>query len=384
MSLITDTAKRSVAAAALALLLDASAASSPPVVTVTTWNLEHMMSEAQFEQWRAFCESVDWDDEKAGPNKLPTITYCSAHNGLSFPDRRPQSLPLRTAQAFVRKVDALKERASTLNSDVYAFQEVSDADAVQRILPRGSYRVFATSAAIPQQLAFAVKASLANGASVRVVEELAMPDSAGRPVRPGLELTLTVGSRTIKMLNVHLKASCPRYVIDAPDLSKTKDAGHRRAVEEGCRVLRKQVPILERWVDDRANAGELFMIIGDTNRNVAWEWSQKISARLPGSDSMDAAAPITERTKIGSLLAELNDRSPSGAVLWFARQTLKTDGRRSCHRGIDNFMVGDRLKKALAAEQLRSFGEDYGKDAYGLDRARPSDHCPLTLTVQFR
>lgn len=54
-----------------------------------------------------------------------------------------------------------------------------------------------------------------------------------------------------------------------------------------------------------------------------------------------------------------------------------------CHDSIDNFALSDSLLKAQGVEKnmLTAKGADYGADAYGVDRARPSDHCAVTLAL---
>lgn len=356
---------------------------------VTTWNLEHFMSREAFERWKAFCEPLGWDETRAAPARPSRITYCSAHNGLSFPEGRPQSLALHDWARYEEKVRALRQRATELQSDVFALQEVSDVEALRLLFPDGRYRLYASDADIAQQVAFAVREPLRGTVEVRDIHALAVRDDAGRAVRPALELTLAWGARKLRILNVHLKSSCARYSIDAPELSRARDESHRNAIREGCAILRKQVPYLEHWVEERAAKNDLFILAGDFNRDFGWELKSRLKARLEGSDSTDPQSPITYATRIGALLPELSDRDPPGSFLWLAWPLLKThrhEGRETCHRGIDNFLVGAELASLLAIspQHLRAHGTDYGEAAYGHSRARPSDHCPLTMTLRLR
>lgn len=224
--------------------------------------------------------------------------------------------------------------------------------------------------------------------------------------RPGLELTLNTGDRTLALLNVHLKSSCRNYPVDeppfdtltaracnSPDFDQVEaTAEYRASVARGCVLLRDQVPVIEDWVEAQAKAGNDFMVLGDFNRNFVGELQRGMPARLDGTDARD---PILPGTEIGSMLKEVSDNRPDGTFLYLARQNIDghdrtchtPDGQtykvRTCHEGIDHFLIGERWAEAVTAEpkRLTSTGQDYGDDAYCAAHARPSDHCPVTLEI---
>jgi hypothetical protein len=73
----------------------------PPAnaLTLTTWNLQHMMSESTFDDWAAFCVKHGWDEEKvkaAVPAKPKKLMYCNAHNGILCPTSVKELKPLQT------------------------------------------------------------------------------------------------------------------------------------------------------------------------------------------------------------------------------------------------------------------------------------------------
>jgi exonuclease III len=189
---------------------------------------------------------------------------------------------------------------------------------------------------------------------------------------------------------VHLKASCRSQPISAPTRPGYADDRRWEEIQQGCKVMRKQVPQLEAWVEVQTRKRALYMIVGDWNRDLRRDL--QLPARLTPGES--ATSPITESTQIGSLLKEISDDEPKGAWLGVVkvditarRKTMKAPDQRSydkvCHDAIDNFALSDTLLKALGVdkEQLVATGADYGADAYGVDRARPSDHCPVTLLL---
>ncbi len=388
------------------LFLQTGACGEEAPIRITTWNLEHMMSEDVYTQWREFCaqEAVGWDDTEAKKQgKSPELTYCSAHSGMHWPGNGyREALSLRTRENFQEKVNALKLRAAELDSDIFAFQEVSDAAAIGRILPEDRYTVFFRKMpGIAMQVGYAVKKSLARTAAVRLIEDLAVCDVRDRidlnnpssctedsyRTRPGLELTVTIRGESVTFLNVHLKSSCRSYAVnDLPE-----NAGKR--ARRGCRMLRDQIPVLESWIDSRARNNELFVLLGDFNRDFVREITKKMPARLDGSSSKD---PILAQTKIGSIFKELSDNDPDGADLYFEWQKIngpwkrtctREDGSsykvRSCHRGIDHLLFSKSFVKVFLDNRQRVAGEgsDYGDESYCADRARPSDHCPVSLTV---
>jgi hypothetical protein len=124
-------------------------------LSITTWNLEHMMSEKTFDEWSAFCAKYDWDEVKvkaagASASKPKHLTYCNAHNGRLYPTTVSESLPLHSREAFAKKVATLTKRRAELNSDVFALQEVESETAVRRLFPESEWNVIVTKADIPQ------------------------------------------------------------------------------------------------------------------------------------------------------------------------------------------------------------------------------------------
>jgi hypothetical protein len=114
------------------------------------------------------------------------------------------------------------------------------------------------------------------------------------------------------------------------------------------------------------------------------------------TEGESAKSPIKADTKIGSMMKELSDDEPKGSYLTIAttkitarKKTVRGPDAKSydttCHQGIDNFVLSDSLMKMLGAtkETLTAVGADYGPDAYGVDKAMPSDHCPVTLGLDI-
>ena len=53
-------------------------------MSITTWNMEHMMSSKVFNEWRAYCEPLGWVEPANGVEKPKHLTYCNALNGKTM------------------------------------------------------------------------------------------------------------------------------------------------------------------------------------------------------------------------------------------------------------------------------------------------------------
>ena len=155
--------------------------------------------------------------------------------------------------------------------------------------------------------------------------ELGLPDN---DVRWGADLTLYPGSpREIRLLAVHLKASCNRD----PLTSSRPD----------CQLLQQQVPILEDWIDLRAKNDDAFAVIGDFNRRFDRE--------------RDLARDAHGR--IAAMWPEIDDGEPAGADLTDAGID---HGAVNCGHGasmpIDHLVLGRKLARRMVPRLVSGLG----------------------------
>jgi exonuclease III len=352
--------------------------------------MEHLMSSKVFPEWESYCSKNKWEDPKDTSSKPKHLTYCNALGGKTQ-SGKDESLPLRSLDAYAKKVQALLSARQKISSDLFALQEVGDADAVAEIFPPEEFNIIYFAPQNPedvlaQNIAFAVSKS----GAVKVLKsapynELGITSYQGRKIRPGLELIADVQGTQIAFLNVHLKASC-----------RSKPLGNETQKND-CGDFRKQVPALESWIEKQAIAKREFMILGDWNRTVlasdrppnGQNYDLKYPARMDGHSQ--AKAPLTPQTSVGSLVQEISDYSPEGATLTVVeskvsarkKKVVGEEWDRVCHLGIDHFALSPGLLKRYGTTQMQATGRDYGDNAYGLDKAKPSDHCPLTLDLPF-
>lgn len=377
------------------LLALASALTSVSVsaqVSITTWNMEHMMSSKVFKEWRAYCEPLGWVEPAKGVEKPKHLTYCNALNGKTMSDK-PESLSLHTESDYGKKLQALSSARMALKSDLFALQEIGDEEAVSEVFPPSEFDVYFSKPKSPddtlaQNIAFAVrKAGKVKVLKAEIYDALGIMSFEGRKIRPGLQLIADVDGTEVAFLNLHLKAGC-----------RSEPLGDESRVH-ACGDFRKQVPPLEAWVEAQAKAKRDFIVLGDWNRTLlesdltpqqrkkGTNYDTKHPARIGTKDG--PASPLTPSIKVGSMLSEISDDEPKGASMVVARSEISARKKtvegeewdHVCHLGIDHFALSPSLANRFAKQMLVAKGQDYGDAAYAHDKARPSDHCPSTLVI---
>jgi endonuclease/exonuclease/phosphatase family metal-dependent hydrolase len=235
--------------------------------------------------------------------------------------------------------EAMRDFAETLDADVVAFQEVESIAAVQRVFPAARYDIVIEARTGvrsgpcrgkdglfigPQRTGFAIR----KGQSFRRHPDFTALQVGDGDLRSGVDITLSPrGGKPIRLLSVHLKSGCSTG-----------------SSNEACPVFFSQVPILEGWIDARADERVRFAVVGDFNRrfvkagDVAW--------------------------------LDLDDGSPANADLALA------SGSRSatCDPRYSDFIDYVVLDK-------RATGDLRGFDGIRYPGERLSDHCPIVAVL---
>lgn len=322
-----------VLASALNLLSACSptqAAGQAHALRLATWNLEWLLTPADRAELGKRCTS---QQPRSGDRALP----CTP--GRAQP-------PTRTAADF----DALARTAMRLHdvvqADALALQEVDGPAAARQVFRQGWQLDCFVKRAHPQKVGFAVR----EGTPYRCNGDLNALDVDGS-TRAGADITLHPGTpREVRLLAVHLKSGCFNGKLDrqfAP-----------------CQRLRQQVPVLERWVDDRVREGKAFAILGDFNRHLDQD------ARHPAGP--DESQPF-------NVFQALSDNDPAGAVLVRATEgagsiPCSADDRHK--RYIDDILVSETLARRASQKQFTRVPfspEDQGRQL--------SDHCPVVYSL---
>jgi endonuclease/exonuclease/phosphatase family metal-dependent hydrolase len=150
----------------------------------------------------------------------------------------------------VAELSMMAELIDILDADVIALQEVDGPEAAQLIFDPNEYEFHFSSQNNPQRTGFAIRRGVAFTANPDF-EELDIGD-----VRRGADLTVTLDGQPLRLLSVHLKSFCHQDDLDNVSPNDNTDCGK----------LKRQIPILESWIEDRAQEGVPLVVLGDFNR----------------------------------------------------------------------------------------------------------------------
>ena len=255
--------------------------------------------------------------------------------------------------------DILQQYQRRLAADVIALQEVNGPLAARRVFPQGEYDLYFSGRYEEDQKTGRQSDRIYTGFAVRrhvfaVVEKVDYKDlsrlhgKAGRPTRWGVQLKLQIGSRSLYLLNVHLKSGCFRGNLKTP----------RNA---SCETLANQSEPLERWIDDRQRSGVSFVVLGDFNR--AFDVHQHRD----------------------HLWQELDDDEPAGLNLYRIPYNTESHcwlGSRLHYREpVDFFVLNRAAWKGVKAGSFVEF--DYDPVHRNAPRRLPSDHCPILIEFEL-
>jgi endonuclease/exonuclease/phosphatase family metal-dependent hydrolase len=241
----------------------------------------------------------------------------------------PDDVRVRRPVDFAR----LREYANRLNADIVAFQEVDGTDAAARVFDPARYTLITIGETVVQQVGLAVRRP------IRVqqnpdVSALDVERGAPHPLRDGLDATVTFpGGDTLRILVVHLKNGCHFDQL-------------RRSRRPQCALLAQQIPPLSGWTAARQEEGVPFMLIGDFNR------SMDVPEDM--SNALSQAAPLTRVT------AGQSDPCWNGDSF------------------IDHIFLGGAARAWLEPGSLRVMTYQTNDRR---DRARLSDHCPVSVRI---
>ena len=267
----------------------------------------------------------------AAANDLKLATWNIAWATLRPADDRevPRDVPRRTDADWA----LLRQYAQRLEADVIAFQEVDGPAAARRIFDERAYAFFFPDEQDVQRAGFAVRRTL------RVTQN---PDLAALDLRPwarfslrrGTDITVEAGTNRLRLLSVHLSASCNEAALDSTPQ---------------CTSLSQQASVLAGWVAQRREEGVPFAIMGDFNRRVA-----------PGGDEFT--------TRLGQPLTRTTEGYSNPCF----------SDARGGRPFIDHVFLGGAARGWLVNNTLRVmvYAE---RDA----RERLSDHCPVSVRLRL-
>lgn len=238
---------------------------------------------------------------------------------------------------------AMRAYAEALQADVIAFQEVESRAAAERVFDPARYTVViedrvgsgrnGACAGHPDRTLRAQRTGFAIRKALAFTRQPDLTDLqvGSADLRSGVDVVVRpAGAAPMRLLSVHLKAGC--------------NAGNRN---EACTAFFQQVPVLERWIDQRAAEPLRFAVLGDFNRRLA----------LPD----DAA------------WAEWDDGSPANADLADAAGGQSARCNPRYRDFIDHIVLDRRATAALVQFEEATYAGD-----------RLSDHCAIRARLDVR
>lgn len=383
---------------------------SPPVqVGVASFNMAWAGTEADFQAHLAMCTAVEWCDTRprrnkgettpspeaiaaakrceaaidqfaGGPRQAMRIAPCNAYKSKSPADV--------TLANYRKKLDGLRATIASLiekeGVQVIAFQEVKSGQAIRDVL--GSHGATFDVCYAPhdafQTVAFAWNKAVTqkpgrclSRAELAVKEDPANPANF-RTVRPGLALELTVNGQPVTFMNVHLKSSCANLKPNGPFQPRKLDDK-----DDACRVLNRQVPALEDWIEAVDAQSPRFVLLGDFNRRIDEEAAEAVPPSQVRADGSDPAGPNT-KDALGYvttryLWQEISDGKPA------LHQVPLSAANTGCKgfTGLDHIVISNALK-TLQTDATFTSRKVPAVNEPG-QAIETSDHCPRIMTLNL-
>lgn len=230
-------------------------------------------------------------------------------------------------------IQRLSDYARRVGADIFGFQEVDGPQIAARVFPATRYNIYMTNDPVVQRVGLAVRNSLSVEQHPDLTDLNVYPPSAPHPLRSGLDVTVSDGKASLRILVLHLKTGC----WDNPP-SESKHA---------CPTLRRQFEILSDWILERQDEGEAFAIMGDFNR--------RITPDDPLFHALSQPSPL--------LLTTAGKASPCWGGEYF----------------IDHILLGGQARNWLIPDSLRVMTFKGAGDT----PKNTSDHCPVSVELSF-
>lgn len=258
----------------------------------------------------------------------------------------PCAITLRTPRSE-DDYATLRKYAAELRADIVALQEVDGPEAAALVFP--GYDYCFSKRAHTQKNGFAIRRGLPHRCEPEY--EVLSIDNA---VRNGVVVTLFPDTDDeFRLMSVHLKSGCPLGPLTAPG--------------RNCELMARQVAPLEAWIEEQANAGRRFAVLGDFNRRFSLE-------RGPARD--DEGRQL-------NVFAELDDGEPEASKLTDVtakRKFVPCVSDSNYREYIDTILLGRELAKAMDRKSfLRvKFTDEDAKSRW------LSDHCPVGIGLRLQ
>lgn len=319
-----------------------------------------------------------------GVDAMMMTAPCNAYGKRKYPAR------VETVENYHAKLEGLRATVENLIQNekvkVIAFQEIKSREVIEQVLGgfAGQFNVCVAPHDAFQTVAFAWDKSISSVPSAAnncvpnldlAIVEQPRDESVRHRARPGLALQLVINGEPVTFLNIHLKSGCA-------NLKKGRGfAGHKLSdPDPACKVLNRQIPIIEDWVENVAKESPRFVLFGDFNRRIDEEERASVVKSEVRTDGTDPVGPNTKdeqgRVKSNYLWQEIADGFPAMYQVPLAYTERGCTGLK----GLDHIVISDAVKQL----QTRTLGSR--KIAVVKKRPQPivtSDHCPRVTVLEL-
>lgn len=221
-------------------------------------------------------------------SKLRVVTWNVEH--LAYP------IELGCKPRTQAELAALQAYAKGLYADVVGLQEVASMEAVHLLFPADEWQVIMSNrpnseayecrgngfSSTQQKVAFAVRKSL----KVVSIEQLTDIALSSPGLRYGLAVSVKHQDQTLDILNLHLKSGC--FVDD-----------YSRSESPACQTFAEQVPILDRWIEQREISQSPYMVLGDFNHRISAPYNRLTRTLKINQNGAASTLDITTKDLIG-------------------------------------------------------------------------------------
>lgn len=223
--------------------------------------------------------------------------------------------------------------ADRLDADVVALQEVDGEAIAAEVFRPPRYRILLTGDSVVQRVGVAIRATLHVERHEDVQALNVYPPTAPHALRSGLDISITDGKTSLRLLVVHLKTGC----WDNPWSER----------QHSCPTLESQFAVLDDWMLERQDEGESFAVAGDFNR------------RMTPKDPFFLR--LTQETPLR--LTTAGKASPCWGGEYF----------------IDHIVLGGAARNWLVPDSLRVMTYNGPADT----PQALSDHCPVSVRLDM-
>ena len=287
------------------------------------------------EKYVAKVISFDEDDNNTFDGEtIKVATWNIAH----LRDKNDEGLVKRKDNDYQK----LKEIANDLDADIIAVQEIENEDAIKRVFDSNTYNYFINKPSVGNRVrqftGFVVKKDI----NFTVNPEFSDLNIGNPNLRSGADITLNFDNdKKLRLLSIHLKSRCFTGDLETPR-------------NDSCEKLSEQVPILEKWIDERADEDIPFIVLGDFNRRM--------------NDRDELWNDIDDSIPANSDLVRIPDDSVTQDCWKFSEY-------------IDFFVLDKRASQLVDSDSFT--GIRIPEDATKSRESKLSDHCPIAIDVNI-